>query len=238
MKLLVAEDDKSICTMLDTFFQNEALDATFVHDGLSASARYQKEDWDLIILDWRLPYKDGITLCKEIRETSPTPIILLTERDQENNSIKGLEFGADDYVTKPFNPFELLARIHALIRRYKISQHTQAPVGKPFQNNEDKNNDLLVHSNIIIHPSARKVIVNNRTLYNLTPKEFDLLCLFVKHPKKVFTREQLLKSIWGHDYYGDERTVDVHIKRLRTKISTVDKPLIITVWGVGYRLEE
>jgi two-component system OmpR family response regulator len=235
MKLLIAEDDKSVCEMLQMFFQKEALDATFVHDGLSATRCIQEEHWDLIILDWMLPFKDGITLCKEIRANYPTPIILLTARNQEHDRITGLEIGADDYVTKPFSPLELLARIKAVVRRYHISLNIRSETTA----NEDKESDgRLVHQNISVDPATREVNIDDRTLYNLTPKEFDLLCQFIKHPKKVFTREQLLESVWGYDYYGEERTVDVHIKRLRSKVSTTDKPLIVTVWGVGYKLEE
>jgi two-component system OmpR family response regulator len=231
MKLLIAEDDKSVCEMLQLFFQKEVYRVTFVHDGLAARKQLQQQEWDLVILDWMLPFVDGITLCKEIRATAPTPVILLTARSGEHDRITGLELGADDYVTKPFSPLELLARIKAVARRYKSASGAEAE-------NAAAGKTTLEHNRIKIDPNTREVTIDDRTLHNLTPKEFDLLCLFVKHPRKVFTREQLLESVWGYDYFGEERTVDVHIKRLRNKVSTPQRPLIATVWGVGYKLEE
>jgi two-component system OmpR family response regulator len=231
MKLLIAEDDRSVCDMLQLFFQKESYQAVFVHDGLAATKQIGQEQWDLIILDWMLPFKDGITLCKEIRAASSTPVILLTARTEESDRIMGLELGADDYVTKPFSPMELIARIKAVGRRYKVGPSTE-------MTEHEAKSEQLQYQDISIHTGMREVTIGQTILYNLTPKEFDLLCLFVKYPKKVFTREQLLENIWGYDYYGEERTVDVHIKRLRSKISTSDKPWIATVWGIGYKLEE
>jgi two-component system OmpR family response regulator len=229
MKLLIAEDDKSVCEMLQLFFLKEDYRVTFVYDGLAARKHLQQE-WDLIILDWMLPFVDGITLCKEIRALGPTPVILLTARSEEQDRIMGLELGADDYVTKPFSPLELLARVKAVSRRYKSagSERETVPAHK----------EAIEYNRIRINLISREVSIDDRTFHNLTPKEFDLLCLFAKHPKKVFSREQLLESIWGYDYVGEERTVDVHIKRLRNKISTPERPLVSTVWGVGYKLEE
>jgi two-component system OmpR family response regulator len=229
MKLLIAEDDKSVCEMLQLFFLKEDYRVTFVHDGLAARKHLQQE-WDLIILDWMLPFVDGITLCKEIRAQGPTPVILLTARSEEHDRVMGLELGADDYVTKPFSPLELLARVKAVSRRYKNTGNERETVLA--------NNEAIAYNQIRINLITREVCIDDRTFHNLTPKEFDLLCLFAKHPKKVFTREQLLESIWGYDYFGEERTVDVHIKRLRNKISTPERPLVSTVWGVGYKLEE
>jgi two-component system OmpR family response regulator len=234
MKLLIAEDDKSVCEMLKLFFQKEDFRVTFVHDGLAARKRLQEQEWDLVILDWMLPFVDGITLCKEIRAATLTPVILLTARSAEQDRVEGLELGADDYVTKPFSPLELLARIKAVARRYKAGTGGDAPNAERGSGDEE----TIEHNRILINLATREVTIDDRTLHNLTPKEFDLLCLFVKHPKKVFTREQLLESVWGYDYFGEERTVDVHIKRLRNKVSTPERPLIATVWGVGYKLEE
>jgi two-component system OmpR family response regulator len=239
MKLLIAEDDKSVCEMLKLFFQKETYQATFVHDGLAARKQIKEQSWDLVILDWMLPFVDGITLCKEIRAALPTPVILLTARDQESDRIMGLELGADDYVTKPFSPMELMARIKAVMRRYKPSSGngSNGSEGHTAESADAKSEELN-YRQIRINMATREVTIDDRTLNHLTPKEFDLLCLFVKYPKKVFTREQLLESVWGYDYFGEERTVDVHIKRLRNKISTPERPLIATVWGVGYKLEE
>jgi two-component system OmpR family response regulator len=234
MKLLIAEDDKSVCEMLQLFFQKEDFRVTFVHDGLAARKRLQEQEWDLVILDWMLPFVDGITLCKEIRSATLTPVILLTARSAEQDRIEGLELGADDYVTKPFSPLELLARIKAVARRYKAGNAGDADSAERGSGDEE----TIEHNSIRINLATREVTIDDRTLHNLTPKEFDLMCLFVRHPKKVFTREQLLESVWGYDYFGEERTVDVHIKRLRNKVSTPQRPLIATVWGVGYKLEE
>lgn len=231
MKLLVAEDDTSVCEMLHLFFQKEQYDTTFVHDGLSAQEQLDRHTWDFVILDWMLPGKDGLELCKDIRRKGETPVILLTARDQEQDRIMGLELGADDYVSKPFSPMELIARMKAVLRRYHRGGGAEAEgTAEPHE--------LLRHKTIVVNLSARTATIGGNTISNLTPKEFDLLSLFVRYPKRVFTREQLLESIWGYDYLGEERTVDVHIKRLRNKVSSPEHPLIVTVWGVGYKLEE
>lgn len=235
MNILIAEDDRSVCEMLAIFFNKEKYDATFAYDGWKAHQYILERDWDLIILDWMLPGKDGITLCREIRRALDTPIILLTAKDGEKDRITGLDSGADDYVTKPFSPMELLARIRAVLRRYRHAPQDAAADAPSVPAN---NPNRLKYQDIEIDLSTREVNIGGRVLTNLTPKEFDLLSLFIKYPKRVFTREQLLESIWGFDYYGEERTVDVHIKRLRNKISTPERPLIATVWGVGYKLEE
>lgn len=236
MKLLIAEDDISVCEMLRLFFQKEQFDATFVHDGLSAQARLETEPWDFVILDWMLPGKDGITLCQQIRANADTPVILLTARDEEQDRIRGLEQGADDYVTKPFSPMELIARMKAVLRRYKSSSGGEAGDSEADAGASDS--DILSYKNIAVNLSTRIVTVGDRTVSNLTPKEFDLFVLFLRYPKRVFTREQLLENIWGYDYIGEERTIDVHIRRLRNKVSSSEYPLIVTVWGVGYKLED
>jgi two-component system OmpR family response regulator len=235
MKILIAEDDLSVCEMLDLFIKKEAFETTYVHNGLIAEQRFQQEKWDLIILDWMLPGKDGISLCREFRQTHNTPIILLTAKGGEQDRIMGLELGADDYVTKPFSPMELIARIKAVMRRYTGNLPEEKMEGTDAQT-IDESSTLRYHG-VLINLNSRDVSVDKRTITNLTPKEFDLFCLFIKHPKRVFTREQLLESIWGFDYFGEERTVDVHIKRLRDKVSSPERPFIGTVWGVGYKLE-
>lgn len=239
MRLLVAEDDASVCEMLQLFFQKEHYDTTFVHDGWDAEQHLLEESWDFVILDWMLPGKDGISLCKQLRTITQTPIILLTARDQEQDRILGLESGADDYVVKPFSPMELIARIKAVHRRYHIGAASSSSLQpESTYNNPHDSLNILKYKNIRIELDTRTVIIHGAVLTNLTPKEFELLCLFVRHPKKVFTRDMLIESIWGYDYIGEERTVDVHIKRLRNKISTPENPLVVTVWGIGYKLEE
>ncbi|MCY9593797.1 DNA-binding response regulator [Paenibacillus chitinolyticus] len=241
MKLLVVEDDRSVCEMLRPFLEREGT-VTFVHTGSEAESLIREASWNLIILDWMLPNRSGIELCRMIRKTQDTPVILLTARGEEGDRVLGLESGADDYITKPFSPLELLARIKAIMRRYHSGPGSMADNGAaesafPEELVED-NGERLVHKDIKVDTSTREVYVGPDKFTNLTPREFDLISLLVRYPKRVFTREQLLEAVWGYDFYGDERTVDVHIKRLRTKIGSAERPLIATVWGVGYKLEE
>lgn len=213
--------------MIEMFFSKEGLEGEFVKDGLEGYKRAQDSDWDCLIIDWMLPGMDGITICQKLRENNYSgPIIMLTAKDSDSDQVLGLEMGADDYVTKPFSPLTLMARIKAVTRRY-------AP-----QPTEKQQPGVIKTDHFIIDQNTREVILNGQPINNLTPKEFDLLLHFVQHPKQVFSRDQLLDNVWGYDFYGDDRTVDVHIKRLRTKISTDEQPFFHTVWGVGYRFDE
>lgn len=228
MNVLVIEDNESVCSMIDMFFTKEGIKGTFIHDGLEGYNEYQKGKWDLLIIDWMLPNLDGVTICRKIRETGDRiPIIMLTAKDSESDQVLGLEMGADDYVTKPFSPLALMARIRAVTRRVH-----------PIPSLDRQEKGLLQTKHFKISKEKREVYLNGEQIMNLTPKEFDLLYYFVQHPKQVFTREQLLESVWGYQFYGDERTVDVHIKRLRKKIGTENQPFIHTVWGVGYKFDE
>ena len=226
MKILVVEDNESVCSMLEMFFIKEGYQGVFVHNGQDGFDRFNKEKWDLIIVDWMLPIMDGVTLCRKIRDLSQVPIIMLTAKDSDSDQVLGLEMGADDYVTKPFSPLALMARIKAVTRRYQAeaTEKTEGHVVKSQYFKVDKD--------------SREVYFNGELLTNLTPKEFDLLYYFVKNPKQVFSREQLLDRLWGYQFYGDERTVDVHIKRLRKKIRTPERSFIQTVWGIGYKFDE
>lgn len=227
MKILVIEDNESVSSMIEMFFSKEGLEGEFVKDGLEGYKRAQDSDWDCLIIDWMLPGMDGITICQKLRENNYSgPIIMLTAKDSDSDQVLGLEMGADDYVTKPFSPLTLMARIKAVTRRY-------AP-----QPSEKQQSGVIKTDHFIIDQNTREVILNGQPINNLTPKEFDLLLHFVQHPKQVFSRDQLLDNVWGYDFYGDDRTVDVHIKRLRTKISTDEQPFFHTVWGVGYRFDE
>lgn len=227
MKILVIEDNESVSSMIEMFFSKEGLEGEFVKDGLEGYKRAQDSDWDCLIIDWMLPGMDGITICQKLRENNYSgPIIMLTAKDSDSDQVLGLEMGADDYVTKPFSPLTLMARIKAVTRRY-------AP-----QPTEKQQPGVIKTDHFIIDQNTREVILNGQPINNLTPKEFDLLLHFVQHPKQVFSRDQLLDNVWGYDFYGDDRTVDVHIKRLRTKISTDEQPFFHTVWGVGYRFDE
>ncbi|KIY23944.1 response regulator transcription factor [Mesobacillus subterraneus] len=222
MKILVIEDNESVCAMIEMFFLKEGMEGEFVNDGLKGYEAYKRGNWDLMIVDWMLPGMDGVSLCRKVRqEGSEIPIIMLTAKDSESDQVLGLEMGADDYVTKPFSPLTLMARIKAVTRRY----HKQ-------------DNSDVGTSHLKINKDTREVSLDGKPVTNLTPKEFDLLLLFVQHPRQVFTREQLLERVWGYQYYGDERTVDVHIKRLRKKLGSVDQPFFHTVWGVGYKFDE
>ncbi|HAQ07900.1 MAG TPA: DNA-binding response regulator [Bacillus bacterium] len=225
MKILVIEDNESVCAMIEMFFLKEGIQGEFVNDGLKGYTAFKNGSWDLLIVDWMLPGMDGVTLCRRIRqENTKIPIIMLTAKDSESDQVLGLEMGADDYVTKPFSPLALMARIRAVSRRYQKQQP------------EDKGMQRTKH--LKINKETREVMLNGQQVTNLTPKEFDLLYYFLQHPRQVFTREQLLEHVWGYQYYGDERTVDVHIKRLRKKIGTAEQPFLHTIWGVGYKFDE
>jgi len=212
--------------MIEMFFAKEGIEGEFVNDGLEGYNRFKSETWDALIVDWMLPSMDGVTICRKIREEKFTvPIIMLTAKDSESDQVLGLEMGADDYVTKPFSPLTLMARIKAVTRRFQ----TQIPI-------EQKN--MVQTEYFKVNKDTREVIVDGTPITNLTPKEFDLLYFMVEHPRQVFSREQLLESVWGYQFYGDERTVDVHIKRLRKKVETTSQPFFHTVWGVGYKFDE
>jgi two-component system, OmpR family, response regulator len=226
LRILVIEDSKSVCSMIEMFFAKEGIEGEFVNDGLEGYNRFKSETWDALIVDWMLPSMDGVTICRKIREEKFTvPIIMLTAKDSESDQVLGLEMGADDYVTKPFSPLTLMARIKAVTRRFQ----TQIPM-------EQKN--MVQTEYFKVNKDTREVIVDGTPITNLTPKEFDLLYFMVEHPRQVFSREQLLESVWGYQFYGDERTVDVHIKRLRKKVETTSQPFFHTVWGVGYKFDE
>ncbi|WP_312099161.1 response regulator transcription factor [Niallia sp.] len=227
MKILVIEDNESVCSMLEMFFLKEGYEGKFIHNGKEALDFFlENQNWDIIIIDWMLPGMEGVTICRRIREVSSVPIIMLTAKDSESDQVLGLEMGADDYVTKPFSPLTLMARIKAVTRRYQKETTNQV---------DDKS---LTTEHFKISKETREVVYNDQVLTNLTPKEFDLLYYLISNPKQVFTREQLLDRVWGYQFYGDERTVDVHIKRLRNKIGTKEQPFIHTIWGVGYKFDE
>ncbi|WP_271001340.1 two component system response regulator PieR [Listeria seeligeri] len=226
MKLLMIEDNVSVCEMIEMFFMKEEIDATFVHDGKQGYETFLKEDFDIAIIDLMLPNMDGMTICRKIREVSDMPIIILTAKESESDQVLGLEMGADDYVTKPFSPLTLMARIKAVTRR----KNSAAPAAV--------DEDILETTYFKISKRTREIFYQGELLDALTPKEFDLLYFLMKHPRQVFSREQLLEQVWGYQFYGDERTVDVHIKRLRQKIATETRPFLHTIWGVGYKFDE
>lgn len=232
MNVLMIEDNESVSEMMSMFFETEGYEATFKEDGAEGFEAYKNEPtkWDIVILDLNLPSMDGMQICRNIRKISKeTPIIMLTARDSESDQVIGLEIGADDYVTKPFSPITLLARMKALHRRAQVV---------PVEEVEEVESKFDVETDIIhINTSTREAYYRDKPIENLTPKEFDLLVAFTEHPKRVFSRDDLLTSLWENPFYGDERTVDAHIKKLRQKIEQVGPQIIQTVWGVGYKYE-
>ena len=229
------EDNKSVCEMMSMFFEKEKWDVEYAYDGISAVEKFKEksDEWDMITLDLNLPGMDGMQVNAEIRKISSTvPIIILTARDSESDQILGLEMGADEYVSKPFSPITLIARIKALHRRAQISA-----LGSSKQNKVDDDFDVKT-DHFKLNSSTREAYLNDNRIDGLTPKEFDLLRVLARKPRQVFSREQLLQLVWDYEYYGDERTVDAHIKKLRQKIEKVGPQVIQTVWGVGYKFDD
>ncbi|WP_155286106.1 response regulator transcription factor [Lacticaseibacillus zhaodongensis] len=232
MKILMIEDNESVAQMMDMFFQKEKWDYKNAYDGEEGLQLFEDapDDWDIITLDLNLPKMDGMEVAKHIRETSQTvPLIMLTARDTESDQVLGLDIGADDYVTKPFSPMTLIARIKALHRRADIQQEPQTQVNEDFD---------VQTAHFSLSTKTREAFLDGKEIPGLTPKEFDLLRTLAHNPKQVFSREQLLQLVWEYEYYGDERTVDAHIKKLRQKIEKVGPQVIQTVWGVGYKFDD
>jgi DNA-binding response OmpR family regulator len=220
--VLVVDDDSNICEIIRMYLEKDNFQVTVCYDGKKAVEVFKDLAPDIVILDIMLPGLDGWQVCREIRKLSSIPIIMLSAKDETFNKVLGLELGADDYVVKPFEPKELIARIRAVLRRY--DRHEDAP-------------QQLVFPGLVINKSNYTVKLNGNDL-ELPPKELELLFFLASNSNKVFTREQLLENVWGFDFYGDTRTVDVHVKRLREKFEPGDyKWQIKTVWGVGYKFE-
>nr|WP_077368031.1 response regulator transcription factor [Anaerosalibacter sp. Marseille-P3206] len=221
-KILIVDDEKVFVKGLRYSLEQDQYVIDTAYDGYEALEKSKKKQFDLIILDLMLPGIDGLEVCQKIRQDSQVPIIMLTAKGEDINKILGLEYGADDYLTKPFNILELKARIKAILRRANMRS--------------TKITDQVIQiDDFTINPLGRKLTVRGNEV-NLTAKEFDLLLLLASNPGKVFTREELLETIWGYEYFGDLRTVDVHIRRLREKIErdSSQAEYILTKWGVGY----
>lgn len=236
MKLLMIEDNKSVSEMMAMFFKKESWDAEFAYDGEEAIDKFKedKDGWDIVTLDLNLPKMDGMQVAAELRKMSPVvPIIMLTARDSESDQVLGLEMGADDYVTKPFSPITLIARIKALYRRSELNS-----IGNHEEQEGDNQDFDVVTDHFKLNSKTREVYLNDEQIEGLTPKEFDLLKTLAQKPRQVFSREQLLQLVWDYEYYGDERTVDAHIKKLRQKIEKVGPQVVQTVWGVGYKFDD
>lgn len=223
-KILVVDDDVNICELLRLYIERDDYQVVIANDGEQAVELFNREQPDLVLLDIMLPKMDGWQVCKEIRKTSNRPIIMLTAKGELFDKILGLELGADDYIIKPFEAKEVIARIHAVLRRTSTSEEKE----KVKEINWDK---------LSINLTNYELRVDGKYI-DTPPKEMELLYYLASNPNKVFTRDQLLDKVWGFDYYGDSRTVDVHIKRLREKINGVsDKWSLKTVWGVGYKFD-
>lgn len=222
-KVLVADDDPNVCEIIRLFFSKQQIDLVVANDGKQALELVEKEIPDLIVLDVMMPHMDGFEACREIRKKWDTPIIMLTAKDEEFDRVLGLELGADDYVTKPFSPRELVARIRAILRR------TQ-----PREKQEEDTAKVLTFDRLMIDIEKREVLAADEKI-SFRPKEFDLLVHMAKSPGTVFSREQLLEQIWGFDYFGDARTIDVHVKKIRQRLQVLPYECIHTVWGIGYK---
>ena len=223
-KILIVDDDINICELLRLYLEKEGFVTKIVNDGITAVDAFKQEEPDLMLLDIMLPHLDGWQVCREIRKFSDKPIIMLTAKGETFDKVLGLELGADDYVTKPFDTKEIVARIKAVLRR-------SSSVATPEETKEVNFDKLSVN----LENYEMKV---NGVQVDTPPKELELIFHLASNPNRVFSRDQLLDEVWGFDYYGDSRTVDVHVKRLREKLEGVsDKWELKTVWGVGYKFE-
>lgn len=223
IRILIADDEERIREMIREYTILDKYDIDEASDGLEALELFKQQEYSLIILDVMMPKMDGWSVCREIRRTSHVPIIMLTARGEEYDKLFGFELGVDDYIVKPFSPKELLARIKAIIRRSLLAVE---------KNSRDQR---IHHEGLAVEFNSRNVYVDDKQI-NLTPKEYELLSYFMHNPNQVFSREQLLNSIWGYDFTGDSRTVDTHVKMLRESLGPYRK-FIVTVWGIGYKFE-
>lgn len=219
MKILVVDDDQNLCKLMKIYLKNAGYDVLIANDGIQALEVFRKERPDLVILDIMIPFMDGWEVCQQLRRESDVPILMLTAKDTKDDKIKGLDLGSDYYLTKPFDPDELVAQVKAVVRRLGEQEVT-----------------ILRFPNLMINRSQYRVEMNSGDL-KLSPKEFDLLWFLASHHGQVFSREHLLDQIWGFDFEGGIRTVDSHVNRLREKFGAVGDQFIKTVWGVGYKFE-
>ncbi len=223
-KVLVVDDDSNICELLRLYLEKEGYEVVIANDGMTAVKMFNSEMPDITLLDIMLPVLDGWQVCREIRKVSDKPIIMLTAKGETFDKVLGLELGADDYVTKPFETKEVIARIKAVLRRFGATS-------------SEKNVKIVKYDKLSVNLTNYELIVDGVKV-DAPPKELELLYHLASNPDRVYTRDQLLDEVWGFDYYGDSRTVDVHIKRIREKLANVsDKWELSTVWSVGYKFE-
>lgn len=222
--ILIADDNPNIIEILSEYAKHEGYQTIAAVDGEDALQKFAAHQPDVILLDVSMPKRDGFSVCRTIRETSQVPIIMVTARGEDYERIMGLDIGADDYIVKPFSPAEVLARVRAVLRR--------------LQRDEKSTPAVIQRGSLQIFTDRYEVAIQDQPI-QITKKEFEILWILAEHPGRVYTREHLLDQIWGIDYYGDTRTVDSHVKRLRQKLAEVDHPdwSVHTVWGVGYRFQ-
>ena len=225
-KILIVDDDNNIAELISLYLTKECYDTIIVNDGESVMPAMEAQEPNLILLDIMLPGMDGYQVCREVRAKYSVPIIMLSAKGEVFDKVLGLELGADDYIEKPFDSKELVARVKAVLRRYKPSVTTT----------ETSNDKSVAYSDLTINLTNYSVVYLGQTV-DMPPKELELLYFLASSPNHVFTREQLLDQIWGYEYIGDTRTVDVHIKRLREKIKDHANWKIATIWGIGYKFE-
>lgn len=229
-KILVVDDEDRIRRLIKMYLEKEDFIVEEAENGTEALNLALATDYDVILLDIMMPEMDGIEVTKELRKEKATPIIMLTAKGEESNRVQGFEVGTDDYIVKPFSPREVVLRVKALLRRVSAVSYSEA---------ETPTKNLIVFPHLTIDHDAHRVTADE-TEVSLTPKEYELLCFFAESPDKVFSRELLLKEVWQYEFFGDLRTVDTHVKRLREKLNNVSNEaakMIVTVWGVGYKFE-
>ena len=223
-KILIADDDRNICELLKIYLEKEGCNVVLAGDGEEALSKFEAEEPDIILLDVMMPRLDGWQVCRELRKKSDCPIIMITAKGETFDKVLGLELGADDYVVKPFEPKEIVARVKAVLRR----------TGKANAENDKKE---VSFDKLTVNMTKYELKVDGKVI-DTPPKELELLFHLASNPNRVYTRDQLLVEVWGFEYYGDSRTVDVHVKRLREKLEGVsEKWSLKTVWGVGYKFE-
>lgn len=230
VRILIVDDEDRIRRLLRMYLERENYVIDEAENGIEALEMALNNDYNCILLDLMMPGKDGIEVCTELREHKNTPVIMLTAKGEESNRVQGFEVGTDDYIVKPFSPREVVLRVKALLRRSSQTDFLQPGATA---------RDIIVYPHLSIDHDAHRVTANGQEV-NLTPKEYELLHFLAKSPDKVFDREQLLKEVWQYEFFGDLRTVDTHVKRLREKLNRVSEKaagMIVTVWGVGYKFE-
>lgn len=228
-RILIVDDDENIAELISLYLVKECFDTEIAADGESALEKFKEYQPQLILLDIMLPGMDGYDVCREIRKSSNVPIIMLSAKGEVFDKVLGLKIGADDYMIKPFDSNELVARVQAVLRRVQQNEEV-------VSDQVEKLSDCVKYDGLTVNLNSYSVIYNG-TVIDMPPKEIELLYFLANSPNQVFTREQLLDQIWGYDYIGDTRTVDVHVKRIREKIKDGSNWSIATVWGIGYKFE-